>query len=36
MSRVKTNRSLTEIDLLIERSQTLMEQHISKGDYVEA
>lgn len=36
MSRVKTNRSLTDIDILLERSTALLQQHIARHDYVEA
>jgi uncharacterized protein (DUF111 family) len=36
MSRVKTQRSLTEIDLLLERTLALLEENLRKEDYVEA
>ena len=36
MSRVKTNYSLTEIDHLLDHTHSLLEQHIAKGNYVDA
>lgn len=36
MSRVRTNRSLNDIELLLERTTVLLDENIAKGDYVEA
>lgn len=36
MSRVKTSRELNELELLLERTAVQLEEHIHKGNYVEA
>lgn len=36
MSRVKTNRSVEELESLLENTSALMENHKTKGNYSEA